>query len=39
VQGYSADDDALAVDVLAAVMDGTHISRPEHTLRYLKAAR
>ncbi|MEW6716208.1 MAG: trimethylamine methyltransferase family protein [Chloroflexota bacterium] len=37
-QGFPADEDALAVEVVSAVMDGTrNFLGQRHTLRYLKA--
>ena len=37
-KGFAADGDALAVDVIAAVMDGTHnFLGQKHTLHYLRA--
>ncbi len=37
-RGFAADSDALAVDVIAAVMKGTHnFLSQKHTSRYLKA--
>ncbi len=37
-KGLTADGDALAVDVIASVMDGTHnYLGQKHTMRYLKA--
>jgi trimethylamine--corrinoid protein Co-methyltransferase len=37
-QGFTADQDALAVEVIAAVMDGPHNFLGErHTVRYLRA--